>query len=1007
MDEWGTLSPGVNGLRPAEVVTMVRSNENEAKAIRELMLELDSARGRVPSLPIALWQNATTAFAAIAVLLVALTYLLGVAGLIWLSLDYGISHARLLSVVDLGGSVGLYVALSVFWLLILLLLIKPIFIWGRADGAPLVLDRREQPDLYEYVHKLCDLLGTPKPERIEVFLDANASASLAGYAWGLFSRRPVLSLGLTLVAGTDIQTFTGILAHELAHFKQGRATRFRLIINAVNAWFARVVYGRDKFDIWVGRASSVAIIGLSLIPVALILLLGRWILWVFMMISHAASGLVSRRGEYEADKYMAAVIGSDHIGPTLQRIAVLSMCLDASRDDMRTSVMTGRLADDIPALASAKADSLSKERQEQILRLLQLEKQTWHSTHPTLLQRTAAAKALAMEPLIQADGPASLLFERFDDLCRSQTHEGYSASLGEELDRIELVPTEEIVAVIAAAERANEALVRFYQCEPPLTRPLLPSVKALTQLPDAQAVRSRLADARSRMAEQVPEYHKLLESLAVVQADIAEANLTLRLMGAGLTAGQLGLVNQRATARQVRNHIELMENEERAILRDLEPFETVVRKRLSAAVQLLGDTEISQAMEAGQADDRRAVMQRVVPLDSRINQAMPRVRELAQAAEAMVTMLQLAGRVRDKRKHKRAVSRTAAELQRLLESIHFELRNEVYPFDHAQGEISLGEFMVPRIPQDATDYEQLILSVGDTIDRYQTLVLQCMAVSAETAEEVESAAGFDKAQVPDTPDPFELMLTEAERGGGLRKDAALSERWLWHFASAAIMCFGILISVVGVSSLLPTVNSSVVPRHPYYEPTIVPAAMHDPTQGPAFFDPMRDWRIQHFPGPSDPGFMPPNYNPNSPYYNPYPNQPWLPGYNIPNHPSYNPNHPYNTYQPTYDPHAPNYDDPTKPGYIHRHDPRHPDHPNNRNTPGYNNPNDPNRHNPGYNNPHDPNRNNPNHNQPNRNQPNHHRPSQPTRPSNPRPSRPTPSRPSPSPSPSPPSPGSPF
>src|SRR5439155_20614652 len=76
----------------------------------------------------------------------------------------------------------------------------------------------------------------------------NARAGMDGNILGLISRKLVLTIGLPLAAGLDLQDFTGILAHELGHFAQGTAMRLTFIVRRVSFWFFRAVYERDSWD---------------------------------------------------------------------------------------------------------------------------------------------------------------------------------------------------------------------------------------------------------------------------------------------------------------------------------------------------------------------------------------------------------------------------------------------------------------------------------------------------------------------------------------------------------------------------------------------------------------------------------------------------------------------------------------------------------------------------------------------------------------------------------------
>lgn len=138
---------------------------------------------------------------------------------------------------------------------LILFMIKPLFARRRNRGEPVTLRPLDEPLLFNYVHKLCDMLGAPRPARIDMDTRVNASASFRGGPFAFVRRDLVLTIGLPLVTGMDLRQLTGVLAHELGHFAQGGAMRLTYIVRSINSWFARVIYERDSMDWWLIRNS--------------------------------------------------------------------------------------------------------------------------------------------------------------------------------------------------------------------------------------------------------------------------------------------------------------------------------------------------------------------------------------------------------------------------------------------------------------------------------------------------------------------------------------------------------------------------------------------------------------------------------------------------------------------------------------------------------------------------------------------------------------------------------
>src|SRR5262249_52685544 len=162
---------------------------------------------------------------------------------------------------------------------------------------PITLDPKAEPLLFAFVQKICALVGAPKPSRIDVDCQANASAGLRR---GLWSRDLVLTIGLPLVSGLDMRQFAGVLAHEFGHFAQGAGMRLSYVIRNINFWFARVVYERDAWDQKLDQTArgSDLRIGVVLHAARGCVWVSRRILWALMQAGHAISCFMLRQMEY-------------------------------------------------------------------------------------------------------------------------------------------------------------------------------------------------------------------------------------------------------------------------------------------------------------------------------------------------------------------------------------------------------------------------------------------------------------------------------------------------------------------------------------------------------------------------------------------------------------------------------------------------------------------------------------------------------------------------------------
>lgn len=138
-----------------------------------------------------------------------------------------------------------YVAPIVAGGLLVLAMVVPLFWRPRRGPKPFWVDRREQPLLYAYVDKLCDVMRAPRPARIDIVAAANASAHVDNGVFGLVRRRLVLTLGLPLARTMTLKQFTGVVAHELGHFSQGSSMRLSYVVHHVNGWRAARIVGGE------------------------------------------------------------------------------------------------------------------------------------------------------------------------------------------------------------------------------------------------------------------------------------------------------------------------------------------------------------------------------------------------------------------------------------------------------------------------------------------------------------------------------------------------------------------------------------------------------------------------------------------------------------------------------------------------------------------------------------------------------------------------------------------
>lgn len=107
------------------------------------------------------------------------------------------------------------------------------FCWLARPRFPLtsgqVVSAQEAPTLFALVEQVAEQLNVPVPTRLTLTEDVNAFMGRSG-----FPPQPALGFGLPLWYGLHPQERVAVIAHELAHLRNGDPTRTGLIGIALN-----------------------------------------------------------------------------------------------------------------------------------------------------------------------------------------------------------------------------------------------------------------------------------------------------------------------------------------------------------------------------------------------------------------------------------------------------------------------------------------------------------------------------------------------------------------------------------------------------------------------------------------------------------------------------------------------------------------------------------------------------------------------------------------------------
>ena len=177
------------------------------------------------------------------------------------------------------------------------ILMRPRFGRPSAGGA---VDRSSAPRLLALIDEVASALGTPPVHIVQIDEEYNASWAVVG-----LRRRRVLRLGLPLLAVLDPQERVAVIAHELAHGRNGDARRGFFVGSAVRG--LGELYGVVRPE---GRIDYDSYFGIFERIVNVILyVVSRPAMWLLLVELHLLLR-DSQRAEYLADALAAEAAGT-------------------------------------------------------------------------------------------------------------------------------------------------------------------------------------------------------------------------------------------------------------------------------------------------------------------------------------------------------------------------------------------------------------------------------------------------------------------------------------------------------------------------------------------------------------------------------------------------------------------------------------------------------------------------------------------------------------------------
>ncbi|MDR1385562.1 MAG: M48 family metalloprotease [Planctomycetaceae bacterium] len=634
---------------------------------------------------------------------------------------------------------------------ILFFMIKPLlFLWSGKDER-LELTREREPFLFQFLDKLCDYVGAIPPSRVFINCDVNAAASFRHGIWSaIFGGHDCdLTLGLPLVAGMNMNQLVGVIAHEFGHFTQGGGMRFGNIIRIASFQFLQAAYGRDRLDRLIYTLSTTGhVLNIFFFMILrLFIWMTRLVLKGLMMLGFSISGYLSRQMEFDADQFEARVLGSKLFRDSTRRLLGLTISNSKSVYDVNKMFQDELLVDNYPRLIAANAEIMNELLQKWVDKDLEENKKTgWFDTHPSYADRIQHAEAIEAEGVIDLDCPATWLFDNFDAVSRDATWHFYTVEHKLDVKNSSLKNINVVISELQEEAARNKTVGRYFQglfCDrvaeslswEPLAAPGNPAVCKN----EIKAVRDRIVQKRESLEKHNEELEKIQNNFWQLQTVTYLQNCK---------GDYSGIFDPEPPKRKYldnlaeKNRVEFQKND---LLEQSAPEYRLMAKRLQQALSLICFEPVTQRVENGETMRYRAEI--LYPIGCRLTQIYKRFAQLYQQ-RTLILVLYVSGRKINSNssaatKHNNAIESIQKEIFEGLKQTTNEMNEMQYPYDHAQGQVTLKTAMVPTAFDGTKNDLGLLMDTTEIIhDRLGSLLGRIYLELASTAEKVESVLGF-------------------------------------------------------------------------------------------------------------------------------------------------------------------------------------------------------------------------------------------------------------------------
>jgi hypothetical protein len=362
----------------------------------------------------------------------------------------------------------------------------------------------------------------------------------------------------------------------------------------------------------------------------------------------------------------------------------------------------------------------------------------WFDSHPADKDRIAAAAREQSSGVFHSDLPAHVLFSSFDATSKGVTWDYYCSIFGKMVDPKSLHSTEALLARSDAEQSAAKARDRFFAGAftvlRPLRLPIMPGEKS-----HSSVWQDELASARQTMESLASDCREALAALDKADTSLLESRQARAVLTTGVALQAANFQTMYRSTNDATRARDTAAAEIGRLGNRFDTYEDAVGERLRATIKLLDDPAIAQRIENGKQMQRES--RDLWSLVSQISSLHGSILELRNTNGTLAALLgHISGNERNEALI-REVLDYAGRVRKQTSELKSAFDRVDYPFDHAEGQMSVSSFLIKIIPPE--DQIGAVFEVAnDVVAKLLEMYARAASRLCVIAEAVEADQGF-------------------------------------------------------------------------------------------------------------------------------------------------------------------------------------------------------------------------------------------------------------------------